>query len=619
MSYRTEDEYQRVKWNGWGNKDKVMRVDEEEPLRVRHHSGKVIKNIVPFIKEEILGKDVVLNKLDNTPSISMQEAIQKLAPPIVNAQFLHQVQKSGGTSGAALRADQIKTDGESRVTHIFGKNYRDLWRIRQGLIARAPDAVILPESHDNCVAIMEAAHKHNVVIIPYGGGTNVTGCIEPNPEEKLRMIVSVDMRRMNKMLSISTESSTAVFETGVLGPDLDEQLGRHGFLLGHDPDSYVFSTLGGWIGARSSGAYSNKYGDIEDMVLSLKIATPTGVIETPVQSRPNGPDLNAMFIGSEGVFGIITEATIRVFKVPPKRYYAGYLFPSWEAGFSAFYKITQDDIQPCCLRLYDADETRISFALKTEPSPLMKMVSNGIKKYLEYGQQWNMENVCLCIFGLEGTPETVASQKAQVEAVFAKHDGFSLGQGAGSNWQEKKYDLPYFRDFALNHKFWADVLETTVNYSDALALHRSVKEAVREVWRKEGKSGWIGCHTAHQYTSGCCLYFTFASQQYDENDIGGTFLKLKRAATEAILKCNGNLTHHHGIGFEHVPWMPRLFPKNTLDLMLKFKNELDPKGVCNPGKLLPVARNPGESDEELAARRARVQMFDKVGVPRSKL
>lgn len=607
---KQQDHYGKIKWNGWGSKTRMMTVDPEDPYVIRHPTGKKIRGLIDFIHKEINGGTGTAKPLVPTPSVPLEEALSRLPQPVVNDAFIAAMQQ--------VLPNGLKTDAESRLTHIVGKNYRDLWRMRKGIIARAPDAIVLPESHDDVVALVAAANKHNVVLVPYGGGTNVTGCVEPSPFETRRMVASVDTRRMTKMLSIDTESGIATFQCGVLGPDLDEQLGRHGFMLGHDPDSYIHSTLGGWIAARGSGAYSNKYGDIEQMVLAIKAVTPKGVIETPVASRQCGVDMANLFIGSEGVFGVLTEATVKIERIPPVRHYEGWLFPSFEAGYGAFYNVTRKGISPCTMRLYDDDETRMSFALKTDVPAIQNLVSKGIKQYLQYVKQFSMDTVCLCIVGFEGTAADVAFQRSQVKPLFEAANAFCVGTGAGANWQEKKYDLPYVRDFALSHGFWADVFETTVLYSNAIDLWRAVKKAVREVWNAEGKKGWIGCHTAHQYKTGCCLYFTYAGQQFDENDMT-TFLKIKRAATEAMLKHKGNLSHHHGIGYEHVPWMVRHMGSLSIDLLHKIKADLDPNDICNPSKLVPVPRKPKEGDAAYNERAAKLQMFDKMGLPQAKL
>lgn len=567
-----------------------------------------MKNMLDFLQHEVVKTKEPI-KIVRTPGCTEDEVIKRLPQSFVNQAFSKELCQ-------LLAKDQVRFDGRSRLRHVFGKNYRDLWRIRNGILDRVPDAVCLPNNHEDCVKIMQLAHQHNVVLIPFGGGTNVTGGVEPNPFETKRMVVSVDMRRMKRMLSIDKESGTAVFQAGVLGPAMDEQLQPHGFMVGHDPDSYVHSTLGGWIGARGSGAMSNKYGDIENIVLAMKVATPVGVVETPFTSRPCGVDLNAMFIGSEGAFGIITEATVKIEPIPDVRHYEGWLFPSFESAFSAFHTCTRKWIHPCTMRLYDEDETRLSFASSTETSTLALLLNKCYKKYIEKVKKWDMSKLSLVIVGFEGSKSQTKFQRGELSGVFKAFGAICVGIKAGASWQEKKYDLPYLRDVALSVSFWADVFETSVLYSNAISCWRAVKESFHAVLKENGRNGWIGCHTAHQYRFGCCLYFTFIGEQRDENDIK-LFLQIKQRAMEAMLNYGGNLTHHHGIGYEHVPWMRNYNGKVGLEVIMRFKKAVDPKNICNTGKLLPSPPLENETPEAAETRQRREMMFDKMGVPGS--
>ncbi|RNF18069.1 alkyldihydroxyacetonephosphate synthase [Trypanosoma conorhini] len=602
---RQDDVYERIKWNGWGLKGLELKYDAEKNL-VFHLNGKPMRGLLKFMQEE-LRKQTGEVHLVNSPGISAEEAVTRLPKPCINQAFLQELRQ-------ALVEEQVRLDGESRLTHIFGKNYRDLWRARNGMIDRAPDAICLPNNHKDCAKIVELAHKHNVVLVPFGGGTNVTGGVEPSPFETKRMIVSVDMRRMGRMLSIDKESGLAVFEAGVLGPDMDEQLRPHGFMFGHDPDSYTHSTLGGWVGARGSGAMSNKYGDIENMVVAMKVATPIGVVETPLTSRPCGVDLNAMFTGSEGAFGIITELTVKIEPIPEVRHYEGWMFPSFEAAFSAFHTCTRKGVHPCTMRLYDEDDTRLSFAASTDTSFLSSLISRCLKKYLGDIKHWDLKKLSLVIIGFEGTKFQTNCQRRELSGIFKSFGAVCVGSKPGKSWMETKYDLPYLRDLALSHCLWADVFETSVLYSDAIPCWRAVKEAFDAVMKENGRAGWIGCHTAHQYRFGCCLYFTFIGEQHDENDIK-LFLQIKQRAMEAMLRHTGNLSHHHGIGYEHVPWMQRYNGKVGLEAIMRFKSALDPKNICNPGKLLPSPRAEGETSAAAEARQRREMMFDKMGIP----
>lgn len=607
-SQRPPEVYETLRWNGWGKEGVQMSVDESGQTTVRYIDGKPLRGLPKFLFEEIDGVADGGALPEFSPSITQEEALAKLNPPIIHTGFMTDLAR-------LLTPDQIRPDGLSRLTHLTGKNYRDLWRVRNGLVERAPDCVLLPNSHDDCVSIVRTAHTHNVALIPFGGGTTVTGGVEANALDLDRMTVSVDMRRMNRLLALDTNSLLATFECGALGPKMDEDLRRHGCMVGHDPDSYIYSTLGGWIGARGSGAMSNQYGDVEQMVVALRVVTPTGVVETPVTSRTCGVDLNGLFIGSEGAFGIITEATIKVEPIPAHKHYGGYLFPTFETAFEAFQTCIRQGMQVCTMRLYDEDDFRLNMAMNTSEHSFFKdMLSRGMKTYLRRLRGWDMRRISLVIVGYEGTPERVAFQRGESGAVFRRFGGVSIGRAAGDGWQAKKYDLPYVRDFALSVSRWADVFETSVLYSDAIPCWRAVKAAVRQVWKEHGRHGWIGCHTAHQYRYGCCLYFTFASSQKDTNDMK-IFLAIKRRATEAMLQHSGNLTHHHGIGYEHVPWMTRYMGTGSMSVLYSLKQSMDPKNICNPGKLLPSPRKPGESEEAWRKRQDETTLFDKLGVP----
>eukprot|EP01060_Flectonema_neradi_P027952 TRINITY_DN375_c5_g1_i1.p1 TRINITY_DN375_c5_g1~~TRINITY_DN375_c5_g1_i1.p1 ORF type:complete len:621 (+),score=111.53 TRINITY_DN375_c5_g1_i1:62-1924(+) len=600
-----EDVWRKIKWNGWGSRQVSMKLSETNPLEAIHPTGNLLPSLVPFIQKELHGSSENPTPLKSTPSISLEEALRKLPAPIVNKTFLKEVQ---------LESSQICFEGEARLCHAVGKNYRDLWRMRNGIIQRPPDAVILPSNHDDVVRIVDSAHRNDVCIIPFGGGTNVVGAIEPDPAETTRMTICIDMRRMNKMLWVDKDSQTACFECGVLGPDLEEQLSRYGFMLGHDPDSHIHSTLGGWIATRSSGAQSNRYGEMEDMVISLTCVTPRGIITTPTAPRATAVSLKEILLGSEGCFGIFTHAIVKVQIIPESRYVEGWLVPSFEEGVECFRTATAKDIHPATLRLYDDDETRLSFAMKFKPTFTQKILSDGIKKFAETWKGMNLDKICLAIVGYEGTKQDVAHQKKLLHKHLNGIKCLCLGQSPGKNWLAKKYDLPYIRDFSLNHGLWADVLETVTDYSRALQLWREVKQAVRDTWKAQGRLGWIGCHIGHQYKTGTCLYFTFAGEQTDEHDIEKRFLPLKEAATAAILKNKGALTHHHGIGYEHVPWMEKAHGKVGIYLMQVLKEACDPKGICNPGKLLPPKDDPSKSEEENQATKAASFMFNKMGV-----
>src|SRR4051812_38427024 len=231
-----------------------------------------------------------------------------------------------------LGPEQIALDAHERLLHSYGKSFPDLFRVRNGIVTRAPDAVLFPDSHDQVQALVLLAHQHNFCLIPFGGGTNIVGGINPDPDNP-RPVLTLSLRNMNGLISLDPQSRTAIIQAGALGPKLEADLGRQGHSLGHFPDSFEYSTLGGWLATRSAGMQSDAYGRIEDMVVSIRMATPAGTIVTKaVPASSAGPDLNRFMIGSEGILGVITEATMRVHRAPAAKDYRGFLFRNFADG-----------------------------------------------------------------------------------------------------------------------------------------------------------------------------------------------------------------------------------------------------------------------------------------------
>eukprot|EP01090_Pellita_catalonica_P004020 TRINITY_DN137_c0_g1_i2.p1 TRINITY_DN137_c0_g1~~TRINITY_DN137_c0_g1_i2.p1 ORF type:complete len:615 (-),score=105.60 TRINITY_DN137_c0_g1_i2:222-1952(-) len=545
-------------------------------------NGVELPDLLDFIKDIV---DV--EELEDTRGIEIEDIVLPKAK--VNQDFIEDLKKF-------MSPDQIADDQMQRIYHTYGQSHRDLWRSRKGIFTAAPDLIIYPNSTEQVELVMKAAVKHNVCLVPYGGGTNIVGGIEPTNCDE-RMAVTLDMRRMNRMIFIDKAAKIACFECGVLGPDLENALEREGYKMGHDPDSFEWSTLGGWLATCSSGMQSDKYGDIEDMCISLKIVTPNGTISTPPVPRNGaGLTLKHSFIGSEGAFGIITEAVMRIHKLPEVKEFHGLMFRDWEHGVEAIREIMEKNAKPAMIRLYDDEETRLSFKMKPKSNPFAHTMSALIKKYMESMKGWDLDNITLMIVGFEGERKNVAHQKKRVFALTRKHEGLWLGQGPGKKWYEKRYDMPLLRDFVLGHGMWVDVTESSTNWPNVISLWRETKQAIANAVSQLGCPIWVGCHISHSYTTGCCLYFHFASIQLEDGEDLEVYLAAKKAAMEAVIRCKGALSHHHGVGFEHVPFMKRYFGEG-LKVMRILKQGLDPTNVCNPGKLIPPNPNNEDMDD----------------------
>lgn len=505
---------------------------------------------------------------------------------------------------SVLGPDAVSTAHDQRLRHAMGKSYRDLIRLRHGQVPNPPDAVVYPATEEQVMAILRLATRHGFSVIPFGGGTSVTGGVEPQGE---RPAVSLDLRCLNRVLAIDPLSRTATVQAGILGPDLEQALNRQGFTLGHFPQSWEFSTLGGWIATRSAGQQSTGYGKIEEMVVSLRVATPVGIIQTrPVPASAAGPSLKDLLIGSEGIFGVITQATVRLQLCPPVRDYRGLIFHSFADGIEALRHILQSGLTPATLRLSDAAETRASLAMQRTPKGLAAW-KEQIGQWLlaRLGYELRLEAVqegdsgpSLLILGCEGEAREVEHTRRACLALCRQHGAFHLGRSVGRQWYAERFSPPYLRDVLLDHGILVDTLETATVWSNVASLHQGVAAAIAQgarTFREQAgseprpeadrpRSAYVMCHISHVYQTGASLYFTFLAKQIAGREIE-QWEGIKRAATECIMASGGTLSHHHGIGYEHGPWLTRESGPLGIDLLRAAKSVLDPKGIMNPGKM----------------------------------
>jgi alkyldihydroxyacetonephosphate synthase len=482
-----------------------------------------------------------------------------------------------------LKPEQITLDPLERLLHSYGKSFPDLFCVRNGVVKRAPDAVLLPDSHEQVETLVKLAHQRNFCLIPFGGGTNIVGGINPGADEA-RPMMTLSLRNMNRLISIDPESRTATIQAGALGPKLEADLAEQGHSLGHYPDSFEYSTLGGWLATRSAGMQSDAYGKIEDMVVSIKIVTPSGTIITKaVPSSSAGPDLNRIMVGSEGILGVITEATMRVHKTPAIKDYRGYLFKSFEDGVHGIQECLDRGLTPSMIRLQDSGESELAFNMKAPKHGLKRWIENQVKSWLRFR---GYTEPCILIIGFEGEEKSIAVTRRSVREILNRHGGFSLGKSVGMTWSKDKFNIPYLRDYIMDYGCMADVAETSTLWSKVLPLYAGTVEAVKERFQQEDGTGYIGCHISHTYKTGACLYFTFAARQPKGQELEH-YYEYKRLVTDRIMSLGGTLSHHHAVGIEHRPWMKQEVSPAGLQALHALKTSLDPKHVLNPGKLLP--------------------------------
>jgi alkyldihydroxyacetonephosphate synthase len=553
-------EVKHMKWWGWG----------VEGVSFHHENKPAFR---PF----------VINAIDldvNTPATAPMSLDDLAIPtPMISDQLLTEL-------ADAVGAENAVQDDLDRIVHTYGKSARDLLRIRVGDIPRVPDVVVYPGDEAEVQLVVDRAVAADAVIIPYGGGSNISGSLHA-PEDETRPVISLDLGRLDQVIDIDEESGLARVQAGVQGPDLEEQLGARGWTLGHFPDSFTHSTLGGWVATRSSGMQSDKYGDISDIARGMRVVMPGKVLQVrPLPHTSTGPSVREMVLGSEGRLGVITEVTVQVHRIPEVRLILGYLFPSWEAGLAAMHDISTSDAHPSITRVSDAKETAFSFATRRKSSrvSISSLISKGLMKVLQR-RGWKLDEVCLSFIGYEGGKPHVARQKAIVKDIVGRHGGIVVGKGPGELYDQKKFDTPYIRDFLLDRGAIGDVSETAAPWSKLMPLYTNVLAAAEKVFAHLGVSGWIMCHLSHSYHSGACLYFTFAFK-HDGVDPLGQYEQLKNAIQQAFVDSAGTLSHHHAVGTEHAAWLEQDISAPGVHMIDGLFMAMDPGRNFNPGKII---------------------------------
>jgi alkyldihydroxyacetonephosphate synthase len=476
-----------------------------------------------------------------------------------------------------LGEDNLRTDREARLRHAGGKSYLDLVRRREGDASESPDAVAAPGSTEETAALLALCGELGVAVVPFGGGTSVVGGLAGRDPFD-RPCITVDLRRMSTVQSLDVPSSLVTVGPGMRGPALEEALGRQGLTLGHLPQSWEYATLGGYAATRSAGQASTGVGRFDDLVASLTLATPSGILEIghPPASAA-GPDLLGLALGSEGTLGVITELRLRVRPRPPAAAYEGWSFRSWAAGLAALQQLARHDLLPDVVRLSDADETRANLLMAGGPGA---RALRGTLRTRRHGEG------CLLVLGWEGLPTIVQARGRAAGSVLRDNGAIRLGRRVGESWRKHRFSAPYLRDKLLDGGLLVETLETAATWSALPTVYDAVRRALRESLSRGGRRPLVMSHVSHGYPTGASLYVTVVADRDDDLPLQ-QWLSAKRAATDALLTAGGTLTHHHAVGSDHRPWLEREIGPLGVEVLRAVKQRLDPHDICNPGVLLP--------------------------------
>lgn len=518
-------------------------------------------------------------------------AITLPLPPSAKAFLMAQVGEATGYPDATLESilksvpapaipahPLITTAAQDRLWHARGQSLADWIALRSGQIGAFPAGVAYPSTADEVRALLKYANDTGTRLIPFGGGTSVVGHINPRANEPT---LTVDLSRLDKLLTLDETSRLATFEAGVLGPHLEKQLQARGYTLGHFPQSFEYSTLGGWVVTRSSGQQSYHYGRIEDLFAGGRVETLRGEwVLPPFPATAAGPDLRQIVLGSEGRLGIVTHATVRVRPCPANEQFHAVFFKNWETGCKAVRAIAQAALEVSMLRLSNALETETQLRL-TGHDRLVNFANSGLR-LLGYGPE-----KCMLLFGVTEYAGRTSLVVDEVLDLAGQFGGFHIGTFIGQQWRKNRFRAPYFRNTAWEMGYAIDTLETATPWTQVPALAEAVLKGLHTGLQAQNEKVMAYVHLSHLYPDGASLYFTYLYRRAaDPAETLHRWQTLKDAASRTLGQHGGTISHQHGVGTDHAPYLLTEKGPLGLELLENVRKTLDPAGLLNPGKLL---------------------------------
>ena len=483
---------------------------------------------------------------------------------------------------AIVGPENVRQDRATRVAHAAGRGYADLVALRSGRPEGAPDAVVWPADHGEVRRVLELCADEGIAVVPFGGGTSVVGGVEPL-RGPFAAVVVLDLARIADVTALDERSLTVSVGPGLRAPEADRVLAARGLTLGHFPQSYEYVSLGGAVATRSAGQASTGFGRIDELVVGMTLAAPGGeVVLEPRPASAAGPQLRELLVGSEGVLGVITAIELRVRPLAPFRY-EGWFVPSFAEGLEAMRVLEQSECAPAVARLSDEEETRVGLA--------MAGAGAKVRAFAAFLRARRVAGGCLVVAGWAGDDERTAPDRAAAARVLRSHGAVAVGAAPARAWAAGRFRAPYLRDALLDHGVLVETLETAGQWSNLARLYAAVRDALHDAFAQRGTPALVWCHVSHLYATGASLYFTFLARQEAGAEIE-QWKAAKEAASEAITRTGGTITHHHAVGRDHVPWMADEVGETGLDLLRAAKARLDPTGIMNPGKLLPDRAGP---------------------------
>lgn len=473
----------------------------------------------------------------------------------------------------------IKTDAAIRVLHARGQSLPDWLALRSGEIGLFPDGVAEPVSGAEVCKLLDFARQHDAVVIPYGGGTSVAGHITPLPDS--RPVLTLSLAKMNSLIALDRESQIATIGAGANGPRVEELLNAEGYTLGHFPQSFELSTLGGWVVTRSSGQQSLRYGRIEQMFAGGTLETLQGTLDIPTfPASSAGPDIREIVLGSEGRLGVLTEVKVRVTRLPEQEEFHVFFLPDWERASTAMREVAQRKLPLSMLRLSNAEETRTQLILAGHERAVGLL--DKILRLRGAG-----DGRCMMTVGVTGNPAGVSFSLRELKKILKPYGAVATGQMLGKKWRGNRFKAPYLRETLWQLGYAVDTLETAVDWPKVTGTVNAIESALRKGLQDEDETVLAFTHLSHLYAQGSSIYTTYAYRVgSDYAQTLARWKKLKEAASQEIVKAGGTISHQHGVGRDHAPYLPAEKGRIGMSTLQALCRHFDPERRLNPGKLL---------------------------------
>ena len=557
----------------WGFKDSSFIINDDNSItftgaRYDGISGERLPYLIPFVTKVL---DTDINKDPYFKEVKKKFVSERT----LNKSFIEEIESS-------FEKDKLSIGDDERVLHSHGQNSPDeVFKVLYDKLEKFTDLIIYVETEEDVVLLINLAKKHNVCLVPYGGGTNVTNALQL-PKNETRMIVTVDTRRLNRIISIDQKNLLVEVEAGITGKELENQLQDKGFTTGHQPDSIELSTVGGWISTNAAGMKKNRYGNIEDIVQNLVMVTPNGIINQiePLVRSSIGIKTQNILFGSEGNLGIITKATMKIHRLPECSDYESVVMKDWDTGLDFMYELAHSNTIPASARMLDSLHYQFGSALKPEKTKFGKFKSK-IQKLAFKIKNFDADHFVAAVFKLEGTFSEVEHQRKNIKRLARKYNGLLGGRKEGKVGYNITMVIAYIREFFVPQGILGETLETAVPWSKVNQVKDEANKLLTKLHKEYNLPGkpFFCSRVSKIYHTGVCMYNTMGINVRGVKNPEKIFSDIEHEIRACFIKNGGSISHHHGVGKLRKEFMPETISAGSIKVIQNIKKSQDPDNI----------------------------------------